>query len=90
MANSIAAVEAGVDASGELPDHLIPVLRYLGWASDPLPELVAVFEPAVRRMLQALREGSSRPLSVTLQGDAARLAQLAQADAPAAGGLIPS
>ena len=28
--------------------------------------------------VQALREGSSRPLSVTLQGDAARLAQLAQ------------
>jgi len=48
--------EARVDPAGELPDHLIPVLRYLGQASDPLPDLVAVLEPAVRRMLQVLRK----------------------------------
>lgn len=47
---------ARVDPAGELPDHLIPVLRYLGRAPDPLPELAAVFEPAVQRMLNGLRK----------------------------------
>jgi nitrate reductase delta subunit len=45
-----------VDTAGELPDHLIPVLRYLGRVSTPLPDLVAVFEPAVQRMAHGLRQ----------------------------------
>jgi nitrate reductase molybdenum cofactor assembly chaperone NarJ/NarW len=49
-------IDAHVDAAGELPDHLIPVLRYLGGAAEPLPELVGVFEPAVERMLAVLRK----------------------------------
>lgn len=49
-------MEADVDPGGELPDHLIPVLRYLGGSVDPLPELMDVLEPAIRRMLTVLRE----------------------------------
>ena len=46
----------GVDLEGELPDHLIPVLRYLAMTSLPIPELVEVIDPALRRMLAVLRK----------------------------------
>jgi nitrate reductase molybdenum cofactor assembly chaperone NarJ/NarW len=48
--------EAGVDAGGELPDHLAPVLRYLGQTQAPLPELVELCEPALQRMITGLRQ----------------------------------
>ena len=48
--------EARVDDGGELPDHLIPVLRYLSTAAAPMPELVEVLEPAVQRMITALKK----------------------------------
>jgi nitrate reductase delta subunit len=51
---SRALSDAGVDASGELPDHLVPVLRYLGAAAEPLPELAEVFGPALERMSETL------------------------------------
>jgi nitrate reductase delta subunit len=47
--------EAGVDLEGELPDHLVPILRYLGTVENPLPELTIVIGPAVQRMLSVLR-----------------------------------
>jgi nitrate reductase molybdenum cofactor assembly chaperone NarJ/NarW len=50
-----AMAEAGVDLEGELPDHLIPVLRYLGTVEVPLPELAPVIAPAVERMSGVLR-----------------------------------
>lgn len=50
---------AGVDLQGELPDHLIPVLRYLGQVSHPLPELVEVLAPAIQRMTTGLRKADS-------------------------------
>jgi nitrate reductase delta subunit len=43
-----------VDPGGELPDHLIPVLRYLGVCPDPLPELIEVLDPALQRMKAVL------------------------------------
>ena len=49
-------VEGEIDAEGELPDHLIPVLRYLAQAESPLPELVEIFEPSVKRMAASLRQ----------------------------------
>ncbi len=56
MANmNRALAEADVDADGELPDHLAPILRYLAAVSDPLPDLIEVLDPAVGRMLSALR-----------------------------------
>ena len=49
-------LENGIDLQGELPDHLIPVLRYLGQVSEPLPELIEVLGPAVQRMTAGLRK----------------------------------
>ena len=54
MSREISA--AGVDLEGELPDHLIPVLRYLAAVSPPLPKLVEVLDPALQRMLATLRK----------------------------------
>ena len=54
-----ALIETGIDAQGELPDHLIPVLRYLGQAPDPLPELVEVLNPAVQRITAGLRKANA-------------------------------
>jgi nitrate reductase molybdenum cofactor assembly chaperone NarJ/NarW len=48
-------LETGVDAGGELPDHLAPVLRYLARTPSPLPELVELCEPALQRMITGLR-----------------------------------
>lgn len=44
-----------INPEGELPDHLIPILRYLGLTDQPLPELLEVLEPAVQRMIAGLR-----------------------------------
>lgn len=49
-------LEAGIDLQGELPDHLIPVLRYLGQVAEPLPELIEVLGPAVERITSGLRK----------------------------------
>ncbi len=46
---------AGVDTGGELPDHLAPILRYLGRTAELLPELVQVLGPALERMTAGLR-----------------------------------
>ena len=46
--------EIAVDAAGELPDHLIPVLRYLAASPAPLPELTEILQPALKRMHAAL------------------------------------
>lgn len=45
----------GVDTLGEIPDHLIPVLRYLAVAEQPLPELLQLLEPALRQMIHTLK-----------------------------------
>lgn len=46
---------AGVDLDGELPDHLVPVLRYLDRCDDPLGQLVDVLGPALESLEKALR-----------------------------------
>ena len=48
-------MKADIDPEGELPDHLIPILRYLGQTAQPLPELVEVLDPAIQRMIGGLR-----------------------------------
>ena len=63
-----ALAEAAVDREGELPDHLAPCLRYLAVATDPLPELLEVFGPALERILAALREAEpANPYAHLLQ-----------------------
>lgn len=48
--------ERGVPTEGELPDHLLPVLRYLDGANPPLPELGEALLPALQRMSATLRK----------------------------------
>jgi nitrate reductase molybdenum cofactor assembly chaperone NarJ/NarW len=45
-----------IDLDGELPDHLVPVLRYLEAAREPLPQLMEVIESAVQRMIDVLHK----------------------------------
>lgn len=50
-----AQTAAGIERNGELADHLDPVLRYLGTAAEPLPELIEVAGEAVAKMRKALK-----------------------------------
>jgi nitrate reductase delta subunit len=43
-----------IDSEGELPDHLIPVLRLMDQLAEPFPELEEVLAPAVSRIHAAL------------------------------------
>lgn len=45
-----------IDTEGELPDHFIPVLRYLGCSKTPLPELVEILEPVMVRLISVLHK----------------------------------
>jgi nitrate reductase molybdenum cofactor assembly chaperone NarJ/NarW len=51
-----AMAELDIDPEGELPDHLVPVLRYLAVAEQPMPALTENFTKAVDRMIALLRE----------------------------------
>mgnify|MGYP006374649571 CR=1 FL=1 len=50
---------AGIDSDGELPDHLIPVLRYFAAVSEPLPELLEIFPAAIERIGAALKKADA-------------------------------
>ncbi|MDX2382384.1 MAG: nitrate reductase [Acidimicrobiia bacterium] len=45
-----AMADAGVDLGGELPDHIEPVLRYLGATREPRGDLIGVLPEAVSSM----------------------------------------
>ncbi|HEX7973466.1 MAG TPA: hypothetical protein VF498_03585 [Anaerolineales bacterium] len=68
-------VRCGVDPAGELPDHLVPVLRYLEAAPDPLPELLQILPPAVQGMLKTLKAADPGNPYLHLLEAAGRLAQ---------------
>ena len=46
----------GIDKAGELPDHLIPVLRYLDAAPNPLPALLEALPKALKKMRKELKK----------------------------------
>jgi nitrate reductase delta subunit len=52
-------LNAGIDCDGELPDHLIPVLRYLAAAPEPLPELLEIWPTALERISAALKKADA-------------------------------
>ncbi len=52
--------ELDIDPEGELPDHLVPIFRYLAATDQPLPELIENFETAVERMVSILRAKDKR------------------------------
>ena len=69
-----ALAEAGVDPDGELPDHLIPVLRYLAATPDPLPELVEVLGPGAPAHAGGAAQGGARqPLRQSAGSGAGRV-----------------
>jgi len=49
----------GVESEGELPDHLVPILRYLEATAEPIPELVEVLKPALEKMTRELRKAEA-------------------------------
>lgn len=51
--------EAGVEADGELPDHLRCILQFLGTGATPPPELGEVFDRALEKMSATL--GKTEP-----------------------------
>jgi len=51
-----------VDKAGELPDHLIPVLRYLAVTSNPLPELLEALPKALKKMRKDLKKTDPKNL----------------------------
>lgn len=61
-----ALASEGVDADGELPDHLIPVFRYLDAVADPIPEVLEQLKPALERMRAELTEADSNSPYLTV------------------------
>jgi nitrate reductase delta subunit len=77
-----AMMHVEIDLDGELPDHLIPVLRYLEAADKPLYELVEVLDPALEKMRAALRKSQPDNPYVVLLGAVKQAAsQLAAVEA---------
>jgi nitrate reductase molybdenum cofactor assembly chaperone NarJ/NarW len=70
-----ALAEAGVEADGELPDHLAPSLRYLAATGDPFPEMIEILGPALQRMIAALRKAEPDNPYVSLLQSAQELCQ---------------
>jgi len=46
-----------IDLEGELPDHLLPILRYLHTTSSPIPELIEILDQSLNSMIKALKKG---------------------------------
>lgn len=50
--------ENGIDMGGELPDHLVPVLKYLDRVEQPTPALESILAQAIQAMVQNFRDKS--------------------------------
>ncbi len=48
-----------LDTDGELPDHVVPVFRYLAVAESPLPELLEVLPIGLKAMHKALADAEA-------------------------------
>lgn len=49
-----------IDMENELPDHLIPILRYLSATTAPLPELTKVLGQSVAAMKKSLKKAEGQ------------------------------
>jgi nitrate reductase delta subunit len=47
--------QLGINKDGELPDHLVPILRYLEVSSSPIHELNEVFLKSIKTMRKDLK-----------------------------------
>jgi len=52
-------VKKGIDKEGELPDHLIPILRYMTTTSEPIQELDDVLPRALKAMRTKLKKAEA-------------------------------
>ncbi len=76
--------QLGIPTDGELPDHLVPVFRYLAADEAPLPELPEVLEVGLKAMHRALAKADAdNPYLLLLE--AARQAAGTLAKQPAGG-----
>ncbi len=76
--------ELNLPTEGELPDHLIPIFRYLAVAETPLPELLEVLPAGLKAMHTALAKADADNPYLPLL-EAARHAVDALAKQPAGG-----
>jgi nitrate reductase delta subunit len=51
---------ADVDPGTELPDHLDPILRYLGATDEPIDSLEPILVPAITKMQKSLKKSNSK------------------------------
>jgi len=49
--------ELKIDLEGELPDHRLPILRYLHATPTPLPDLTENLEKSLKSMIESLKKG---------------------------------
>lgn len=57
-----------INLEGELPDHLVPVLRYLDCVTSPTAELVELLPQALQAMYRSLQKaGPGNPYGFLLQ-----------------------
>jgi nitrate reductase delta subunit len=60
---------ADLEPESELPDHLLPLLRYLDQVEPPLPEVSEHFGPALERMRAVMQKRDPRnPYRHVLEG----------------------
>jgi nitrate reductase molybdenum cofactor assembly chaperone NarJ/NarW len=45
-----------IDLEGELPDHLLPILRYLNATPSPIPELINILDQSLSSMIKSLKK----------------------------------
>jgi nitrate reductase molybdenum cofactor assembly chaperone NarJ/NarW len=46
-----------IDLEGELPDHLLPILRYLHATPSPMAELMSILNQSLNSMIKSLKKG---------------------------------
>jgi nitrate reductase delta subunit len=51
---------ADIDPGSELPDHLDPILRYLGAVDEPIDSLEPILVPAITKMQKSLKKSNSK------------------------------
>lgn len=49
-----------IDLEGELPDHLLPILRYMQVTVAPMPELMSVLEQSLNAMHKSLKKEDAK------------------------------
>ncbi|MFU8856839.1 MAG: nitrate reductase [Deferrisomatales bacterium] len=84
----VAMDRAGIDRDGELPDHVVPVLRFLDACDAPPERLLEVLGPALESLEKALRSSDPDNPYLHLIAGARRQAEERPAAAVAGSGAV--